>query len=44
MVFTIKVNDRSHSVDVDGDTYHFHGAKSGDYVTQLTAIGPLSIE
>ncbi len=24
-----------------GDTYHFHWAKSGEYVTQVTAIGPL---
>ena len=27
-----------------GDTSHFHWAKSGDYVTQVTAIGPLSLE
>ena len=24
-----------------GDTSHFHWAKSGEYVTQVTAIGPL---
>lgn len=27
-----------------GDTWHFHWAKSGEYITQVTAIGPLSIE
>jgi quercetin dioxygenase-like cupin family protein len=27
-----------------GNTSHFHWAKSGEYVTQVTAIGPLSIE
>jgi len=27
-----------------GDTYHFHWAKSGEYVTQVTAIGPLGLE
>jgi hypothetical protein len=27
-----------------GDTFHFHWAKSGDYVTQVTAIGPLGLE
>ena len=27
-----------------GNTAHFHWAKSGDYVTQVTAIGPLGIE
>jgi len=27
-----------------GNTSHFHWAKSGDYVTQVTAIGPLGIE
>ena len=27
-----------------GDTWHFHWAKSGEYVTQVTAIGPLGIE
>src|SRR3954468_11717405 len=24
-----------------GDTFHFHWAKSGEYVTQVTAMGPL---
>lgn len=27
-----------------GDTPHFHWAKSGEYITQVTAIGPLSLE
>ena len=27
-----------------GDTPHFHRAKSGEYVTQVTAIGPLGLE
>ena len=27
-----------------GGTPHFHWAKSGDYVTQVTAIGPISLE
>jgi quercetin dioxygenase-like cupin family protein len=27
-----------------GNTSHFHWAKSGEYVTEVTAIGPLGIE
>jgi hypothetical protein len=27
-----------------GDTFHFHWAKSGEYVTQVTAVGPLGME
>jgi quercetin dioxygenase-like cupin family protein len=27
-----------------GDTWHFHWAKSGEYVTQVSAIGPLGFE
>jgi quercetin dioxygenase-like cupin family protein len=27
-----------------GNTFHFHWAKSGEYVTQVTAIGPLGLE
>src|SRR5262245_24906644 len=27
-----------------GDTSHFHWAKSGEYVAQVTAIGPLGVE
>ena len=31
-------------VVLPGDTPHFHWAKSGDYITQVTAIGPLGLE
>ena len=27
-----------------GNTYHFHWARSGEYVTQVSAIGPLGLE
>jgi quercetin dioxygenase-like cupin family protein len=27
-----------------GDTYHFHWARSGEYVTQVSAMGPLGLE
>ena len=27
-----------------GNTSHFHWAKSGDYITQVTGLGPLGIE
>ena len=27
-----------------GNTPHFHWAKSGEYITQITAIGPLGLE
>lgn len=27
-----------------GNTSHFHWARSGDYITQVTAIGPLGLE
>ena len=27
-----------------GNTFHFHCAQSGEYVTQVTAIGPLGLE
>ena len=30
-------------VVLPGDTSHFHWAKSGEYVTQVTAIGPISL-
>jgi hypothetical protein len=32
------------SVIVLPGTSHFHWAKSGEYVTQVTAIGPLGLE
>jgi quercetin dioxygenase-like cupin family protein len=31
-------------VVLPGNTYHFHWAKSGEYVTQVSAIGPLGLE
>lgn len=31
-------------VVLPGNTYHDHWAKSGEYVTQVTAIGPLGLE
>ena len=31
-------------VILPGDTPHFHWAKSGEYITQVTAIGPLGLE
>ena len=31
-------------VVLPGDTWHFHWAKAGEYVTQVTAIGPLGLE
>ena len=27
-----------------GETWHFHHAKSGEYITQVSAIGPLGLE
>jgi hypothetical protein len=27
-----------------GNKHHFHWAKSGEYVTQITALGPLGLE
>ena len=27
-----------------GDTPHFHWARSGEYITQVTGLGPLGIE
>lgn len=31
-------------VVLPGNTYHYHWAKSGEYVSQVTAIGPLGLE
>lgn len=31
-------------VILPGGTAHFHWAKSGEYITQVTAIGPLGLE
>jgi quercetin dioxygenase-like cupin family protein len=27
-----------------GDTFHFHWARSGEYITQVTGMGPLGLE
>jgi quercetin dioxygenase-like cupin family protein len=29
---------------LSGETWHFHWARSGEYVTQVSAIGPLGLE
>jgi hypothetical protein len=31
-------------VILPGKTPHFHWAKSGEYITQVTAMGPLGLE
>jgi quercetin dioxygenase-like cupin family protein len=31
-------------VVLPGNTFHFHWAKSSEYITQVTAIGPLGLE
>jgi hypothetical protein len=31
-------------VVLPGNTAHFHWAKSGEYVTQVTALGPISLD
>jgi hypothetical protein len=31
-------------VVLPGNTWHFHWARAGEYVTQITAIGPLGME
>ena len=31
-------------VVLPGNTWHFHWAKSGEYVTQVSAVGPLGLE
>jgi hypothetical protein len=31
-------------VVLPGETAHFHWAKSGEYVTQVTALGPISLD
>ncbi|HVV53656.1 MAG TPA: cupin domain-containing protein [Polyangia bacterium] len=32
------------AIVLPGNTPHFHWAKSGEYITQVTAIGPLGLE
>jgi quercetin dioxygenase-like cupin family protein len=54
-VFYIGVGDRFDSDGVEafppgsvivlpGNTWHFHWAKSGEYITQVVAMGPLGLE
>ena len=54
-VFYIGLGDQFHAdklvayppgavIILPGDTSHFHWAKSGEYITQVTAIGPLGLE
>jgi len=54
-VFYIGLGDRFESdklqayppgavIVLPGDTPHFHWARSGDYITQVTAIGPLGLD
>ena len=31
-------------ITLPGNTSHFHWAKSGEYVTQVSAMGPLGLE
>jgi len=40
----LKVYPPGSVIVLPGETWHFHWAKSGEYVTQVTAIGPLGLE
>ena len=40
----VKVYPPGCVVILSGDTPHFHWAKSGEYITQVTAIGRLGLE
>ncbi|HEX4571653.1 MAG TPA: cupin domain-containing protein [Dongiaceae bacterium] len=40
----LKAHPPGSVVVLPGDTWHFHWAKSGEYVTQVTGIGPLGLE
>jgi hypothetical protein len=40
----LKAHPPGSLVILPGDTWHFHWAKSGEYVTQVTGIGPLGLE
>ena len=41
---TLQVYPPGSVVVLPGNTSHFHWAKSGEYVTQVAAIGPLGLE
>jgi hypothetical protein len=40
----VKAYPPGNVIVLPGETWHFHWAKSGEYVTQVTAIGPLGLE
>ena len=40
----LKAHPPGSVVVLPGDTWHFHWAKSGEYVTQVTGIGPLGLD
>ncbi len=40
----VQAYPRGSVIVLPSDTWHFHWAKSGEYVTQVTAIGPLGLE
>ncbi|WFU44268.1 hypothetical protein QA640_18575 [Bradyrhizobium sp. CB82] len=40
----MKANPPGSVIVLPGDTWHFHWAKSGEYVTQVSAVGPLGLE
>lgn len=40
----LKAHPPGSVVVLPGDTPHFHWAKSGEYITQVTALGPLGLE
>ena len=41
---TVKAYPPGSVIVLPGDTPHFHWAKSGEYITQVTAVGPLGLE
>jgi quercetin dioxygenase-like cupin family protein len=41
---TVKAYPPGAVIVLPGDTWHFHWAKSGEYVTQVTAVGPLGLD
>ena len=40
----VKAYPRGSVIVLPGETWHFHWAKSGEYVTQVSATGPLGLE
>lgn len=40
----VKAYPPGSAIVLPGDTAHFHWAKSGEYVTQVTATGPLGLD